>query len=52
MATRSERGSVLASFITDLINMNLIENKKTPNGSNSFYITVELEKNSELDLDL
>ena len=42
----------IASFITDLINLNLIENIKTPNGSSdSFYITRVPEKNSELDID-
>ena len=42
-----ERESI-SSFITDLINLSLIENKKNPNGSDSF---LELEKNFELDID-
>ena len=45
----TERESI-ASFITDLINLNFIENKKIPNGFDSFYITTELEKNPELDI--
>lgn len=35
----------IAFFLTDLISPTFIENKKSPNGTDSFYITTELEKN-------
>ena len=49
-ATRSERGSIIASFITDLVNLNLIKNKKTLMVL-TLSITTELETNSESDID-
>ena len=42
----------IASFITDLISLKLIENKKTSIGPGSFYIKLSLEKKSELDMHL
>ena len=35
---------LVASFITDLINVNVTKSRKTPNGSDSFCIVTELER--------